>query len=564
MIGKNKLRIVSYFNENPGLLVNVNQMSRILGISLGSSHKLMKELEQEGVLKSESSANSILYGLIPENENNLKYIQYLKEEKKKITIKKTKIICTIGPASNDVSLIRQLIQEGMNIARINGSHGTPESNLKIIENIRAASPSVPIMLDIPGNKIRLGHFPFELSVEENEEIRLTPEIKFNEKEKVIPIDCKDFHLRIKEGGKVLLDDGTIELEIIKVDEREVICRVRNKGIIKQRKGVNIPNSNFSSSEISSKDLNLIVYAVKNNLDFIGLSFARDSEHIKEVLKLLDSSKIRLISKIETGDGVRNYREIIDSSYGIMIDRGDLGSETKQELVPVLQKKIIQECNSQGKPVIIATQMLDSMTFNPFPTKAEISDVANAVLDGASVVMLSGETAAGKYPVRSCRTMREVILNVEQEMINEIHGSELNVDDLTDAIGLAIKNIVSQIRIDKVICITSGGYSARMISRFKLDVSIIGITDDFYRCRQINILWGVTPFLIEGLKLDNSGSVNQKREVIIKLLEEGIIKDTDTVLITGAIFPNNHKINNMIEIHNVKDFLGFFEVDKDGK
>ncbi len=553
MLSKNCTKIISYLVDNTTRKININQLSRILEISVGSVHKILKNLEKEDIVKSEPIGNSIIYHLNFDNSKTRNILEEINIYSNNIIKKKTKIIVTIAPKTNNPKMIQDFINAGMDVARINASHGTLESNQKIINTIRKVDNSIPILLDMPGSKIRLKDMDEEIHVKKGEIVIFTADDTPGK----IPVDYENLHLDVKTGQRFLVDDGTIGFLIKKIEEKDIICETFNNGIIKSRKGLNFPNISFNKEDISAKDLKLIKFAVKNKLNFVGVSFVKDKKHINRIQKLINDPEIKIISKIETQKALDNYEEIIEESYGIMIDRGDLGSEISIEILPRLQKKIIDECNRRGKPVIIATQMLDSMTYKPYPLKAEISDVANAVLDGASTLMLSAETAIGDYPVETIKTMVAIIENIEEDVKPKIFINDgIMNESFADMIGKAITEITKETKINKILCITYGGYSARMISRYKLNVPIIAATSIEKVYQRLRILWGVEPLLICN-GFDNSVSVEQKKEAVMKAIEEGLIDKKDTIIITAAVFPNNRKITNLLEIHKVDELLGFF-------
>ena len=375
---------------------------------------------------------------------------------------------------------------------------------------------------------------------------------------MITVDYPELHKKVRPGDIFLIDDGATKFKIREIKKHDLVCTALNDGVIKNRKGLNFPDISFEREYLSEQDKKLVRFAIKHNLTFLGLSYVNSKEDVENVKRLLKGTPIKIVSKIETKKALENYFDIIDSSYGIMIDRGDLGSEVSIEKLPKLQKRIINECNIQGKPVIIATQMMDSMTRNPFPTKSEITDVANAVLDGASALMLSQETAVGNYPVETVKTMKNIIQEIEDEVSFTIHDERIDQDNYTDIIGFTINQILKKIAIDKIICITSGGFSARMLSRYKFNVPLIAITNDCNIVKRLNLLWGVIPIKVDE-DIDNSVSVEQKKTAVVHTINQGLVDIDDTILLTGAVFPNNRKIINMVEIHKVRELLGFFKM-----
>ncbi len=570
MLSRNKERIIAYL-KNSENKPTINQLSRELEISVGSAHKILKEFEQERVVKSEVIGNAIIYSLRQGHPRTHLLLHALNKQKLK---KKTKIICTIGPATNSPEIIKELILAGMDVARINGSHGSLASNKQIIDNIRAADSSIPILLDLPGQKIRLGDLAKEVAVHKGDRVVFTTDSSgvwenSEDSSAKIPVYYPNLLQDLKGGSKFLIDDGNLGFAVESIGDKEFVCKALNQGFLKSRKGFNFPETTLSLELVSSRDKELIDFAHQEKLNFIGVSFAGSREHLQKVKEFLHDPEIKLIAKIENRKGIENYEEIIDEAYAIMIDRGDLGSEIGMELVPALQKRILKTCNLLGKPAIVATQMLDSMVQNLYPTKAEINDVANNVLDGATALMLSAETAVGKYPLESVKMMVSIItpmedeiphyLNVEKpEILEEFSEREVFSHVIADAVAKSTQTT----KVDKVICLTSGGYSARMVSSRRLRIPLLAVTSDSRVFQRLNLLWGVERLLISQ-PVDNSNSAKQKKEILEKALQDGLLGTGDTVIITGAIFPNNRKITNFFEIHKVSEALGFLEKNSSG-
>lgn len=553
ILSKNSKKILCYLAKNPSNEANINKLSRLLGISVGSVHQILKEFEKDKVVVSESIGNSIMYKL---NFANLKAQRLIDESRLNEPnehFKKTKIVCTIGPACNNVAMIREMINNGMNVARINASHCDEKSILEMVRAIRKADEHIPVLVDIPGFKIRVGYLKNNVSFKKGETVKFC----CNKKEGCIPVEQNDLHKNLSEGVHFSIDDGAIGLKIEKINDDIISCIALSDGIIKSRKGVNIPELKLEGGCLTDYDKKLIKFAIKNNVNFVGVSFIKNAEQVEKINELIKGSNIKLISKIETEEAIGDYPKIIEKSYGIMIDRGDLGAEVGLEKIPRLQKKVIEECNKQGKPVIVATQMLDSMTYSPYPTKSEITDVANAVLDGASALMLSAETAVGKYPGEAVLTMSNIISDIEGEISPKTFDGNTELADFTSAMGGAVAGITSNIKIDKILCITSGGFSARMLARHKLSIPIIAVTNKPSVYSIMHLIWGINPLLVSA-DIDNSASVNQKKEIITECLNKRAISKEDIILLLGAVFPNNRKITNMVELHKVHEFLGYFE------
>ncbi len=521
-------------------------------MSVGSVHLTLQRFEKDDIVTSKAIGNSMIYKFNHDNIKAQKLIEEITLNMPAEYLKKTKIICTIGPATDTVATIRKMIEAGMNVARINASHCTEESILKIINTIRKANESIPLLLDIPGVKIRLSHFKKNITFKKGDILRFCP----NNKEGCIPIDHDDIHNKLTNGTYFSMDDGTISFKVENINGDVISCIAINDGVLSSRKGVNVPGLYLGKEDLTATDEKLIKFAIKNNLNFIGLSFIKSGEQVEKINELIKGTKIKLISKIETKEAIENYQNIIEKSYGIMIDRGDLGAEVGLEKIPRLQKKIIEECNKQGKPIIVATQTLDSMRHSLYPTKSEISDVANAVLDGASALMLSAETAVGKYPIECVLMMSKIVSDIESDVSYKTFDDEMKFDNFADVVGAAVAHITNKMKIDKVICMTSGGFSARMMSRHKLPTPIIGVTNNTNTNSTMNLMWGVRPLLVSA-DIDNSASVDQKKKVIFECLNKGVIRKQDTIILIGAVFPNNRKITNMLEIHKVHELLGYF-------
>ncbi|MFA4855165.1 MAG: pyruvate kinase [archaeon] len=566
MAGRNAFRVLELLSENADKSFNVNQIARLLGISVGSAFKILKEFEKQKLVGSASHENQLLYCF----KNSPKALSALAELEKTIadsSFKKTKILCTIGPASADRKTIARLIEKGMDAARLNASHCTEDSALKLVNLIRSVSKEVPILLDIPGPKIRLTAIEAPVNVAKGQKVVF---VKSAESPgKGIPLPNEQFFASVKKGDKIFIDDGKLCLVAEKVSQNEIVCRSAGKGTIAKNKGVNCPDTKFGHGGISAVDRKWAEFAAKNDLEFVGYSFVRTAEDVKSLNEVLGygnlnqviSAKTKVIAKIETKEAIANYKEIIKEAYGIMIDRGDLGSETAYELVPKMQKKIVLECNRVGKPVIIATHMLESMIESNQASKAEISDIANAVLDGASCLMLSAETAIGRYPLEAVETMSKVIKAMEGD-IKPIENGSLRDVNLTNAIGKAIYELEKMLEIDATIVLTSGGYSARMIASHMPLPKIIAATSNEKIFRQLNILWGVCPLLIsKGL---DDISNEHKKEAILKAMQKGYIGKRSVVVITGSVFNSGVKKTNLLEVHRVSEFLDYLEKSQKGR
>ncbi len=415
-------------------------------------------------------------------------------------MRKTKIICTLGPASESEEVLRKLMLEGMDVARFNFSHGTHEEQLEKLNRVSALREElnlpVAALLDTKGPEIRLGKFENgKVELNKGDKFTLTTREVVGNKD-IVSISYKGLTKDVKAGNRILLDDGLIELYINEVSDTDIFCTIENSGVISNQKGVNVPDVNLSMPFISQKDYEDICFGIEHDFDFIAASFTRTAEDILEIRKILEeknSGHINIIAKIENMQGVQNINEIVRVADGIMVARGDMGVEIPMEEVPVLQKKIIRKVYQAGKQVITATQMLDSMMKNPRPTRAEATDVANAIYDGTSAIMLSGETAAGAYPVEALQTMVKIAERTEIDInyrrrFNEMGSGAIN--DVTNAISHATCTTGMDLNAAAIITVSKSGRTARMISKFRPTCPIIACTMSDTVYRQLNLSWGV--------------------------------------------------------------------------
>ena len=469
-------------------------------------------------------------------------------------MKRTKIICTIGPASQKPEIIRELIAEGMDVARLNFSHGSYEEQTNKFRMVRDAAKemgkSVAILQDTKGPEIRLRDF--ENGKEElvaGQTFTLTTEEMKGTKERV-SISYKDLPKDVKEGMAILIDDGLIELKVEEVTETDIVCTVLNGGFVSNKKGVNVPGAELSMPFISDVDREDILFGIKMGFDFLACSFVRSKEDILEVRKILDENgaKTKVIAKIENMQGIRNLLEILEVSDGIMVARGDMGVEIPLEEVPVIQKKMIKKAIATGKQVITATQMLESMTKNPRPTRAETTDVANAIYDGTTAIMLSGETASGQYPVEAVETMTKIAQRTELDIdyINRFQRQEMHGVDVTNAISHATCTTAMDLKAAAIITVTMSGFTAEMIARYKPNCPIIACSVDERVCRQVNMLWGVRPLLID--KKETAEELF--KEGVRKAEEAGYVKKGDIVVITAGVPLGISGKTNMIRVVEV--------------
>lgn len=471
-------------------------------------------------------------------------------------MKKTKIICTIGPASQKPEIIRQLINEGMDVARLNFSHGSYEEQANKFRMIKEAAKElgkpVAILQDTKGPEIRLRDFTNgKGELKEGQTFTLTTKEIMGTNEKV-SISYKNLPSDVKEGMAILLDDGLIELKVEQITDTDIVCTVINGGFVSNKKGVNVPGAELSMPFISEVDREDILFGIKTGFDFLAASFVRCKEDILEVRKILDEhgAKTKIIAKIENMQGIRNLNEILEVSDGIMVARGDMGVEIPMEEVPVIQKKMIKRAVAMGKHVITATQMLESMTKNPRPTRAEATDVANAIYDGTTAIMLSGETANGAYPVEAVRTMARI---AERAELDIDYASRLNrlefkrENNITNAISHATCTTAMELKAAAIITVTMSGFTAEMLARYKPTCPIIACSIEPHVCRQANLLWGVRPLHIK--KEDTAEDLFN--DAVRESLEAGYIKKGDIVVITAGVPLGISGKTNMIRVVEVE-------------
>lgn len=472
-------------------------------------------------------------------------------------MKKTKIVCTIGPASEAPEILEQLIAEGMNVARLNFSHGDHEEHLNRINNIRAAAKAagkhVGIMLDTKGPEIRTHNMKDGLiTIKQGDTIRIAMDEVEGTNEK-FSITYSELINDVSVGSSILLDDGLINLQVTDIDtaNNEIVTKATNTGILKNKKGVNVPGVSVNLPGLTEKDRNDILFGLENDIDFIAASFVRRASDVLEITELLeenDAMHVQIIPKIENQEGVDNLEEIVNVSDGLMVARGDLGVEIPAEEVPVVQKEMIRHLNSVGKPVITATQMLDSMQVNPRPTRAEASDVANAIFDGTDAIMLSGETAAGAYPIESVRTMANIAVRTEAALVGQDAYSLKQYDksDLSEAIGQAVGHTAKNLNIGTIVAATESGHTARMISKFKPKATILAVTFSEQTARGLALKWGVEA-TIDSKPDSTDDMFNLATQ---KSLEGGYVKEGELILITAGVPVGERGTTNVMKIQMV--------------
>ncbi|MBU8905159.1 pyruvate kinase [Desertibacillus haloalkaliphilus] len=469
-------------------------------------------------------------------------------------MRKTKIVCTIGPASESKDKLKQLIESGMNVARLNFSHGDFEEHGARIKSIREAAEevgkTVAILLDTKGPEIRtqtLEGGSAELKQGQDLIVSMN-EVVGNENQISItyPGLVNDVHV----GSKILLDDGLIELEVTEVGSDQLKTKVLNNGTLKNKKGVNVPNVSVNLPGITEKDADDIRFGIEQGVDFIAASFVRRASDVLEIRELLEkhnAEDIHIIPKIENQEGVDNIEEILEVSDGLMVARGDLGVEIPAEEVPLVQKMLIKRCNEVAKPVITATQMLDSMQRNPRPTRAEASDVANAIFDGTDAIMLSGETAAGDYPVEAVQTMSniakktETALNYEQMLNQRVKESQTSI---TSAISQSVSHAAFNLQAAAILTATESGYTARVVAKYRPRSPIIAVTSQEKVIRKLALVWGVMP-----LQGHTATSTDEMLEVTVQTsLQSNMVNHGDLVVITAGVPVGETGTTNIMKVH----------------
>ncbi|WP_379965479.1 pyruvate kinase [Ectobacillus sp. sgz5001026] len=472
-------------------------------------------------------------------------------------MRKTKIVCTIGPASESIEKLEELIQSGMNVARLNFSHGNHEEHAARIINIREAAKrtgkTVAILLDTKGPEIRTHDFENGMAeLVTGAEVIISTEQVLGTAEK-FSVSYAGLYDDVDPGSKILIDDGLIELEVLEKANGEIRTKVLNSGVVKNKKGVNVPNVSIKLPGITEKDVSDIVFGIEQKIDFIAASFVRKASDILEIRELLEGHEaqyIQVIPKIENQEGIDNIDSILEVSDGLMVARGDMGVEIPPEEVPLVQKRLIKKCNALGKPVITATQMLDSMQRNPRPTRAEASDVANAIFDGTDAIMLSGETAAGSYPVESVKMMASIAKRVEQSLqYEDLFRKRMKEakSTITDAISQSVAHTAVALDVAAIVTPTESGYTAKMISKYRPKSPIVAVTFNEMICRRLALVWGVQAYLAKG----TVNSTDELLETAIDTgMDAGIINFGDTVVITAGVPVGETGTTNIMKIHVV--------------
>ncbi|MZQ74656.1 MAG: pyruvate kinase [Peptoclostridium sp.] len=475
-------------------------------------------------------------------------------------LKKTKIVATIGPASEEESVLEKLIESGLDVCRLNFSHGSHKEHKTRIETIKRIRTKldipVAIMLDTKGPEIRTGKFKNgRARLEQNSRFVITTYEVLGD-ETMCSVSYEGITRDVSVGDRILIDDGNIALVVEQVHNDSLTCIVENPGEISDRKGVNIPGAKINLPAVTQKDVEDVIFGIENGIDFIAASFTRKAADVLDIRRVLEQNggeSVKIIAKIENAEGVANADEIMKVADGLMVARGDLGVEIPAEEVPLVQKRLIKKCNLAGKPVITATQMLDSMIRNPRPTRAEVADVANAIFDGTDAIMLSGETAAGRYPLEAVRTMSNIALTIEKSINHEKlykRVADSGNSGVTNAVSRATCSSAWELGASGIITATSSGLTARMVSRFRPKCRIIAVTSSESVQRSLSLVWGVSPILSE--KFDSTDILIE--DAISRSLEKEYIKSGELVIITAGVPVGIAGGTNLMKVHVVGEVL----------
>jgi pyruvate kinase len=468
----------------------------------------------------------------------------------------TRIVCTIGPNSLNKSTLLALYEGGLSVARLNGSHANLDWHRDAIRQIHEVLPDVPILLDIPGRKIRTTQLACEPEFSVGHILILTTDTSHDGTHKV-PVNYPNLHADLSVGNTVMADDGTLRFTVVRIEGPDIHCRAETAGQLRSRKGINVPFVSLNTPQVTARDKEMIDFAVDNKVDFIGLSFVESAAHIFAFRDLIKGRGPRIVAKVENQGGIDNVLEIVEAADAIMIDRGDLSVETTLYDVAIKQKQIIGAARLHGKPVIVATEMLHTMIQNSFPTKAEVTDISNAVLDGCAATMLSGETAIGSFALEAVTTMRQVIEAAESHFQSEVEkfhvSSGVNVPEVISSV---IPTLCRSLPITKIVAVTRSGYAARMIATHRLQQPILAVSDDASAARSFNLIAGT-----KGVYSDvpfSRISADHIIHVLRMLWSKQLILDSDVVLVAGISYPTPGSRMNTIQIYSIGELAKTFD------
>ena len=473
---------------------------------------------------------------------------------------KTRIVCTIGPGSLNSAMLQSLHQAGMNLARLNGSHSDLAWHQDAIALLREILPSTPILLDIPGRKIRTAQLAHEPSFEVGDELILTTDAAHDGRTKV-PVNYPHLHTALDAGHTILADDGTLKFTVLRIEGRDIVCRAETAGCLRSAKGINVPFVELNMPEVTERDERMVSFARDMGVDFIGLSFVESAAHVEAFRDLIDGTSPRIVAKVENQRGMDNVAEIAAVADAIMVDRGDLSVETSLHDVALRQKVIIQAAAKHGRPVIIATEMLHTMIENSFPTKAEVSDITNAVLDGCAATMLSGETAIGRFPEEAVRLMRDVAQASEVHVQAELSAATHNFgNSVPEVMGEVIDVMCRALPITKIVAITRSGFAARMIAVHRPRQPIIAVSDDAAAARSFNLFAGTTGVHSETRFLRSS--IDHIGQILEMLWRRNFLDDEDFVLTTGLTYPYPGNRMNSLQLNKVRELAASLDWVRD--
>ncbi|MEL5570739.1 MULTISPECIES: pyruvate kinase [Serratia] len=459
----------------------------------------------------------------------------------------TRIIATIGPASRHINTLAALEKAGMSVARLNGSHNTLDWHAETIALLRKTLPDTPVLLDIPGRKIRTLQLKHEPSFTKGQTLILTTDTSHNGEEKV-PVGYGRLHERLTVGDKVFADDGTLSFQVVNIIDRDIHLQADMDGQLKSRKGINVPGIDLGQALITEKDRDMIAFAKAHQVDYIGISFVESAAHINAIRALIGSDTPRIVAKVENSGGIEHLEEVIAAADVIMIDRGDLAVETSIDHVSLYQKQILRAASHAGKPTIVATELLHSMIENPLPTKAEVSDITNAVLDGAAAVMLSGETAVGRYPLEAVARIASVAQLAEQHLAHAPHSSPpAQADDIRQAIGA----LTRALPISRVVVFSRTGYSVRIAAMANIGIPIVAFGNDAATVRSWNMLPGITGLTLPRIDLTQPAT---ERLALNVLSDNGLINRHDVLLLVSAQQDNQHISGNILRTLSAEAYL----------
>ncbi len=464
----------------------------------------------------------------------------------------TKIVATIGPATCNREALLELAEAGMSVARLNGSHADLDWHTAAIALIRETLPNVPILLDIPGRKIRTAQLDHEPSFDRGDRVVLTTDPDQAGPDKAL-VGAPALHEDLQPGATILADDGTLRFTVTEIAGRDIICRAETPGTLRSRKGINVPHVRLRGDEVTDRDRTMIDFARTNKVDFIGISFVESSGHVEAIRALVKGSWPRIVAKVENQGGLDHLEDIVGATDVIMIDRGDLSVETNLQNLALFQKRILAVARSMGKPVIVATEMLHTMVENAFPTKAEVSDITNAVLDGCAATMLSGETAIGKNPSTAVSVMRQISDVASGHLQTTLDDDRANeAASIPEVMGEAVALLCRHLSVAKIVAITISGYAARMVAARQPRQPIIAVSNDVMAVRSFNMLAGT-----EGFHVDMPFP-RDSTDHIVKCLEAlwraDKIADDDLILVTAVGYPKSGNRMNLIETHIVADLI----------